>query len=256
MTNEKFETYLIEDWTWRKKEISELILIAEKEESQAVLKSIILLLYSHWEGYIKKSCRFYLKYICDNKYKISELTANFKAFLLKGINAEIDKSGKSYNLSNELTYLKLFMELDNINLGKKMIIDIENEKDKGYINTHDNLNPQVFKSILECIGIEYKNNYEIKAKYIEIVLLTNRNSIGHGSTKIFNDEDFEFKIESLKKLRDIISIIIESLRDELIEFVNKELFLKVNSSKINEISAKYNDLLIKEFSKVDDIYKN
>jgi len=254
MTSGNFETYLFDDWTWRKKEISDLILIAEKSESQAVLKSIILLLYAHWEGYIKKSCRLYLKYICDNKYLISDLSANFKAFLLKGINAEIDKSGKSYNLTNELTYLKLFIELDDLQLGKKMQIDIENGKDKGYINTHDNLNPQVFKSILECIGVKYKDNYTIKEKYIEVFLLTNRNSIGHGNNKIFNDEDFDLEIVSIKKLRDVIIVIVENFRDELIEYVNEELFLNKNIDKILNLSEKYNSLIKKEFETIDSKY--
>ena len=63
MEIQEFEDKIIDDWTWRKREVSDLILFAEKEENIVLLKSIILLLYAHWEGYIKKCAKTYLKYI-------------------------------------------------------------------------------------------------------------------------------------------------------------------------------------------------
>lgn len=44
MTFNDFEDKIFDDWTWRKREVSDLILIAEKEENAVLLKSIILLL--------------------------------------------------------------------------------------------------------------------------------------------------------------------------------------------------------------------
>ena len=81
----------------RKLEISDLILIAEKEENLVLLKSLILLLYSHWEGYIKKSSKTYLKFIAENKFKLCDLTDNFRAVALKGIS-----KADSQRIVNEL----------------------------------------------------------------------------------------------------------------------------------------------------------
>lgn len=84
MKCEQFTNYLEEDLAWRKKELSSLILIAEgHEDNKAILKSIILLLYAHWEGYIKKSSKIYITYITESKKRINELTQNFKAVSLK-----------------------------------------------------------------------------------------------------------------------------------------------------------------------------
>lgn len=59
MKYDQFEKGLVDDLTWRKKELTALMFIAKKNEhEEAILKSIILLLYAHWEGYIKKVANF------------------------------------------------------------------------------------------------------------------------------------------------------------------------------------------------------
>ncbi|WP_286911890.1 MAE_28990/MAE_18760 family HEPN-like nuclease [Flavobacterium sp. UBA4197] len=249
-----FEDLLVEDWTWRKKEVSDLILLAEKEENTVLLKSIILLLYAHWEGYIKKSSKTYLKYICDNKHKLNELTDNFKAVALKGLTGEVMKSGNTLSLQNELHYIKKFSDLDNISIDHHIKIDLDNEKDKNIINTHDNLNPEIFGNILKIIGIDYKEQYDAKEIFINTYLLSNRNSIGHGSKELFKDENFEFKISSMKRLRDVILVIVENFRDELIEFAHNSLYLKVNKEKAKQSKQKFETQLKDDFSEIDKAY--
>lgn len=67
MKYEQFENLLDEDLAWRKVEISELLLLAKESEKETIFKSLILLLYAHWEGYIKKSSKLYIKYISEEK---------------------------------------------------------------------------------------------------------------------------------------------------------------------------------------------
>ena len=55
MKYEQLENLLDEDLGWRKVEISDLLFLAKETQKEVVLKSVILLLYAHWEGYIKKS---------------------------------------------------------------------------------------------------------------------------------------------------------------------------------------------------------
>lgn len=249
-----FEDLLVEDWTWRKKEVSDLILFAEKEENTVLLKSIILLLYAHWEGYIKKSSKTYLKYICDNKHKLIELTDNFKAVALKGLTGEVIKSGNTLSLQNELLYIKKFAHLDNISIDHHIKIDLEDEKDKNIINTHDNLNPEIFGNILKIIGIDYKEQYQAKEIFINTYLLSNRNAIGHGSKELFKDENFEFKISSMKRLRDVILAIVENFRDELIEFAHHNLYLKTNEEKAKDSKKKFESQLKDAFTEIDKAY--
>jgi len=255
MVYSKLEDILIEDWTWRKKEISDLILIAEKEESKVLLKSIILLLYAHWEGYIKKTSKSYLKYVVDNKHKVSDLTENFRAICLKGLSKEVLKSSSTLNISNEMKLISKFNELGGLKLNKIIQIDIDSDRDKSLIDTHDNLNPSVFRNIHEIIGLSYKKQYEAREKFIENHLLANRNSIGHGSKDLLLAEDFDLEIMSIKKMRDIIISIIENFRDEILEYSRESYFLQSNLSKTTDFLELMENKLEASFKEIDTRYK-
>ena len=73
MKYEQLENLLDEDLGWRKVEISDLLFLAKETQKEVVLKSVILLLYAHWEGYIKKSSKLYIKYISEKKIKLTDL---------------------------------------------------------------------------------------------------------------------------------------------------------------------------------------
>ena len=62
MKYEQLENLLDEDLGWRKVEISDLLFLAKETQKEVVLKSVILLLYAHWEGYIKKSSKLKIKF--------------------------------------------------------------------------------------------------------------------------------------------------------------------------------------------------
>lgn len=54
MRIEEFQDFLDRDLAWRKLEISQLFMILNTVESKEIIgKSMILLLYAHWEGFIK-----------------------------------------------------------------------------------------------------------------------------------------------------------------------------------------------------------
>jgi DNA-binding ferritin-like protein (Dps family) len=254
MDYKELENAIIEDWTWRKTEISTLILLAEDSKEEVVLKSIILLLYAHWEGYIKKCSRFYLKFIADNKPRISDLTDNFRAVALKGISKEIINSKETLTLQNELGYIKKYSKIDSHTIDHHLTIDLEVEKDGSIIDTNNNLNPAVFRNILDVVGLHYQSQYETREKYIENHLLANRNSIGHGNRKLANDDDFELEINSVKKLRDVIVSIIENFRDEIIEYSRKEYFRKENQDKLSLFLAEKNKQLEAIFKDIDSRY--
>jgi len=56
MTIDQFQGFLERDLSWRKLEISHLFMIFDSVENKEVIsKSMILLLYAHWEGFIKKA---------------------------------------------------------------------------------------------------------------------------------------------------------------------------------------------------------
>ncbi|NGM72834.1 MAE_28990/MAE_18760 family HEPN-like nuclease [Sphingobacterium sp. SGL-16] len=253
MTIENFEDHLINDWLWRKREISELILIAEQSENSVIYKSFLLLLYAHWEGYIKKSCKTYLYYLSKSEYKFCDLTDNFKALLVKEMGKVLDASKYSLTIENELSLISKLNSLSNLKISKKLKINLNNEKDKSYINTQDNLSTNVLKNILKLVGLEYKEQYDLKKSLIDIKFLGNRNSIGHGSIEI-DEEDFELEIVTMKKLRDTVVLILESLRDELLEFVRNEFFLNTKGEERVVCMEKFNEELRVGFAEIESRY--
>lgn len=250
MTTDEFEDFVINDWIWRKREISDLILIAEESENAVLFKSFLLLLYAHWEGYIKKSCKSYLYFISKSDLKFCDLTDNFKAILMKEMGKVLDSSKYNLTIENELQFINKLDNLSNLKVSKKLKINLHSEKDKSYINTQDNLSTNVLRNILNLVGLEYKEQYDLKKSLIDIKFLGNRNSIGHGNLEI-DEEDFRMEIATMKKLRDTVVLILETLRDELIEFVRKEYFLNSKDEDRNKCVQRYNEHLRVGFAEIE-----
>jgi len=250
MTIDDFEDLLINDWLWRKREISDLILIAEQTENPVIYKSFLLLLYAHWEGYVKKSCKSYLYYLSKSNFKFCDLTDNFKAILMKEMGKVLDSSKYKLTIENEMQFINKLDGLSTLKVSKKLKIDLHNEKDKSYINTQDNLSTNVLKNILNLVGLEYKDQYDLKKSLIDIKFVGNRNSIGHGNLEI-DEEDFAMEIVTMKKLRDIVVLILEALRDELIEFVRNQYFLSRKSVDRGACVQKYNEQLKLGFKEIE-----
>jgi hypothetical protein len=228
MKYDQFEKGLVDDLTWRKKELTALMFIAKKNEhEEAILKSIILLLYAHWEGYIKKSSKLYLKYISAQNLNLYDLPTCFKAIAMKANISKCIEAKESLSLSSELEFLNKFVEIENKKF--KVQIEPENDFENSIIDTKSNLNPKVYKRIIDIIGLKYKNVLLSREHYIDSHLLANRNAIGHaGKISSSLNPDFSLNLSDIEKLKAIIFIIIDSFKDELLEYANKKFYLISN----------------------------
>ncbi|MBK5072056.1 hypothetical protein I2492_03355 [Budviciaceae bacterium CWB-B4] len=254
MKIEQLESLLEEDLGWRKKELSSLTLIAEQHNDEVILKSIILLLYAHWEGYIKKSSKLYLRYISESRLSLNELTDNFKAVALKNIISQCFNSIDSLTLQNEITVINSFSEEKKKKF--KVDIDIDNDFEKTFIDTQSNLNPKVFKNLLSIIGLNYKAQMKSKEIYIDKYLLSNRNLISHGG-KYQNKEDTDFCLElnDIKKLRDIIFSIIDNFKEEIIEYAVNSFYLSSKEAECAVFLQKKEIDLERVFKEIDAKYQ-
>lgn len=250
----QLESYLEDDLAWRKKEISSLTLIAENNDNPVLLKSAILLLYAHWEGYVKKSSKTYLKYIAELKHSVGSLTENFKAVALKSIIFQCIENSESLSLHNELAIMNKMGKLDSMRF--KLDIDVDNDLQKCVIDTKHNLSPKIFKNIISIIGLNYKTQFESKEGHINKHLLANRNLIGHGGKYQDKEEDeFILNIKEIKKLRDIVFIIIDNLKDEIIEYASKQYYLLSKQNERDEFLKKQNAEISKSFAHIEAMYK-
>ncbi len=254
MKYEQFEKNLDEDLGWRKVEISSLIFIAKNTNEEVILKSIILLLYAHWEGYIKKSSKLYIKYISEEKIKLTDLSYNFKAVALKEhVSRCIDTKEKS-TLANELAFVSSFLKFENKKF--KVDINISNDFESGIIDTESNLKPKVFKNIIGILGLNYKNALKAREHYINSHLLANRNAIGHGNKfDSASQLDFSLTIKDIEKLKTIVFSIIDNFKEELLEYIFNKYYLETNQILREAFETKKEIELEKLFAEIEDRYK-
>ncbi|CAH9052207.1 hypothetical protein PSECIP111951_00569 [Pseudoalteromonas holothuriae] len=228
MTSKDFTTMLEADLGWRKKEVANLLLMETEHNQLLIIKSSVLLLYSHWEGFVKNATKAYLEHVSDKKVGIGALTDNFKAISLKGLINEVDKSCETLTMTNELN---LISKLQNSPHKKFMLPRgfSRQEKDKTIVNTKDNLSLKVFKSILHIVGIDYATSLDTKGVFIDEKLLENRNKVAHGNRIERIDNEFDLTIDELKKLKDLVFFLMSALVDDLIYYAEKELYFSDNA---------------------------
>ena len=249
MTYEQLDDALDDDLAWRKREITELLFKAKESDSKVLYKSLILLLYAHWEGYVKKSSKLYVRFVADRKIQLKNLTENFKAVAVKGVINKCMESKDTLTLSNELKFIQKYTEFEEKKFKNK--INPDDNSDKSIIDTGSNLNAEVYKNIHDVIGISYKSALEIRASYIDNNLLSIRNSIGHGNKYEGGERDvLPLNSEEITRLKDVIFTLLDSYRDDLLEYANQDFYLKskgenkkiYDSEKENELENK-----LKEF---------
>ena len=256
MRSEQFEIFLQDDISWRKKEISELFLLAKlNDENETLLKSLILILYAHWEGYIKKSSKLYIKYVVEEKIKIQELTMNFKAIAMKEVAKACMENRESISLAKEFEFLKQTNTIDNRKF--KVRINIDNDEEDSIISTQHNLKPKVFKNIINILGCNYGNVLKARENYINSSLLANRNAIGHGSK--FNHDlqvDFSLNINDIAKLKDFILIVLDFFTEILINYKENKFYLICNEEEKVVYDNLMEEKLHKRFEELERVYRD
>ncbi len=168
-TKNELKDILDKDFGWRIKELSYLLLIVKHDTGKALgvsLRSSILLLYAHWEGFIKNAAMAYLNFVKNQNLTYEELVNCFVAVSLKQKIKEFEATNKSTIHTQFITYLK----------NSANVIASLNES---VISTASNLNSSILKEILTTIGIDF-SPFELKSNLIDEQLLNYRNTIAHG----------------------------------------------------------------------------
>jgi hypothetical protein len=254
MRYEQLEKYLDDDLAWRRVEISELLLLAKNTEKEVLLKSLILLLYAHWEGFIKKSSKLYIQFISEEKVKVAELAHNFRAVALKEKISRCIVSSEQMTLANEISFLNSYLKLDHKKF--KVSIDVDNDFDKSIIDTESNLKPKVFKNIISVLGLNYKTALAAREHYINSQLLANRNAIGHGSKfDPGKQNDFELTVRDVEKLKNIIFSIIDSFKEELLEYTYNKYYLISNETARLKFEQKREEELEKVIAAIETSFR-
>lgn len=284
MNLDELESNLTDDLAWRKSEINRLFQIAEMPSDEgnirvhtAILKSLTLLIYSHWEGYVKRSALAYLEFIVRQEIILSNLNPNFHVISLKKsikkvANAHPQNGKNNINISEVLKHLD---EVEAIKTKKFFIKtnfnDPEKQKDSSVIDTGSNLNKEIYKKILETIGIAYHQTLEQelnphvrqyfehekdKSFFSEIIdntLLKCRNHNAHGGR---NSAQLLLGIELLKLLKNLIILLLEQFKDDILEYSSGSFFLQSKLIEKENYDIESNNFLSTQIADIVEQYHN
>jgi hypothetical protein len=179
-TAEELQEALDSDFAWRRKELTSIY--TNVKTSRPVLHKTnlrigVVMLYAHWEGFLKNAAEYYLVYVASKKLNYSELKHNFIALSLKSKLADFVENNKSTLHTQMVDFL-----LGDLN--KRAQIPVVN-----VIKTQANLNSDVLRELISIIGLKF-DPYELKSKLIDSQLLKIRNTVAHG--QVLDMDDFEY----------------------------------------------------------------
>ena len=206
-----------QELSWRKKELTQIkfIISATSTENElTILRSSIILLYAHWEGYVKRILTLYLNHIADQNLYSHELKTNFYAMSLLS-EFEKFKKTKKFSCCVDLTK-KVFNQ----------IRDIPRIQYDRIIDTQSNLNSKLFKELMQLLDLD-SSIHDTSFNLIDERLLARRNGIAHGE----NRKRFSLNKEEYEDIQKRIVQIMDDLAKQIIEAAINKSYKNTNYEK-------------------------
>lgn len=193
-SKEQFYNLLSDDLAWRKKELSIVrsrVDLAKTKQEGTEIRSAVLLLYAHWEGFNKTACETYLEYVKQLKLNYSDLSSNLLALSIKSEIVELEST------NNHERHTK-FLEFIQNELAQRAKWNLDKA-----IDTKSNLNSKILRNILSVVGIGY-DSFELKEKLIDEQLLSTRNTIAHGNYLLVDKREYMSMHAEIMSLMQIV----------------------------------------------------
>lgn len=185
------EDFISSEYAWRRKEltnIKNIVMTARQAHRDLLLRAAVLILYAHWEGFVKQISIAKIQYLVSSGIKYHDLAPAFHAY------AVLEK------YKGQIPY-KSFETIVSIVAGG---IDLSNSikvSPEKYIDTRSNLNSEVLKEIVIKVNLDYAY-FELKENFIDKSFLGLRNKISHGERVNVSPSDFEIIYNEAMELID------------------------------------------------------
>lgn len=183
---------------WRKQELTTALRLVQQSSGpaqKANLRSGLLILYAHWEGWVKAVAQLYIRYVNTKAIAYESLSEAFLGNALKTKMAAIDEA-TTPSVHNK------FASFIRTELSKGATLS------ENLVRTESNLSSSVFFDIIERLGLERRNVYTLRAKMIDTELVYQRNTIAHG-------QYLELGVKEFRELRADVMEILELFTDDV-----------------------------------------
>ncbi len=177
-------------------------------ESKIYARILIVLLYAHWEGFIKNISQYYIQFVYHQNHISKDLIYGLVTIShLRELNSYIESK-----VSLKIKSLKSIFN----NLDSKAQIPYDY-----IIATYSNLNTDVLTEICSIIGLD-DNKYSLKKGIIDQQLLKNRNDIAHG-------ELISIEPKEAEEIFDKIINIINEFKNDVLNYASMKKYLLLNN---------------------------
>ena len=184
---------------WRKKELTtSLKLVQQSTNAQKFnLRSGILLLYAHWEGWVKQVAQLYIRYVNMQRPPYEKLSA---AFLGNALKTKISLMEEASTPRVHKEFALFLLE----GLAQKASLS------EDLVQTQSNLSSKVFLDVVERLGLPQRPEYSTRANLIDEKLVGRRNTIAHGKFLTLEAEDF---LSLQKDVLDLLEIFTNDVHN-------------------------------------------
>lgn len=183
---------------WRKQELTTALKLIQQSSGtaqRANIRSGVLILYAHWEGWVKAVSKLYIRYVNTKALPYEHLSEAFLGNALKTKMTEIEAASTPLKHNEFAAFLRA-----DLSKGAALSEDL--------IRTESNLRPAVFFDILARLGLEQRTQFTLSANLINTELVDRRNSIAHG-------EYLDLQLDEYKALRDAVMDLLELFTDDV-----------------------------------------
>ncbi|APH00658.1 hypothetical protein ASJ30_03170 [Janibacter indicus] len=179
-TVEQLDDAIDAEIAWRKQELStalKLIRHSSGPSQKANLRAGVVILYAHWEGWVKAVSQLYIRYVNTRAFRYDQLSTAFLGTALK------TKMGTVEEATTPLMHNSFAFFIQN-ELSAKAKLSEE------LVRTESNLSSSVFLAIIDRLGLERRDKYTLRAQLIDHDLVQRRNTIAHGEYLDLTASDF------------------------------------------------------------------
>lgn len=198
------------DVAWRKKEITTLkqrVLDSEGETRSVLMRAGILVIYAHWEGFVKSSSNFYLLHINERiKRYAAQPNDHYKNIIMW---RSIQQRGTFPHTKSPLGFLDALKHWKET--PESLLPD-------GLIDTEANLDFDVLQKILRTIDIPC-DDFVSKKNMIDEKILGRRNPIAHGERRSLTFKDYQEADDEVREL-------IDTFQGKLLDCIQRSTFLQ------------------------------